>query len=129
MARDGLLRSIDANFMQPDSQENIVSDLLLEHLNIPAKDPLGLAQWYAQTFGLTAEKHIVRGPGVLIAFEQGEPVNRSPELHIGFRVPSMAALNDWAKKLGGEPAAGAEFTAFRTPDPEGNCLELYTPNA
>ena len=82
-----------------------MSELQLEHLNIPAKDPIGLAQWYAETFGLTAEKHLVRGPGVLIAFEQGEPVNRSPELHIGFRVPSMQALEDWAKKFGAEPSA------------------------
>ena len=28
-----------------------------------------------------------------------------------------------------DTGTGAEFTAFRTPDPEGNCLELYTPNA
>ncbi len=106
-----------------------MSDLQLEHLNIPARDPLGLAQWYAQTFGLKAEKHLVRGPGVLIAFVKGEPINRPDDVHVGFRVPSIAALNDWAKKFGAEPKAGAEFTTFRTPDPEGNCLELYTPNA
>ena len=106
-----------------------MSDFQLEHLNIPARDPLGLAQWYAQTFGLKAEKHLVRGPGVLIAFEKGEPINRAPEMHIGLRVPSIDALNKWAKKFDAEPKAGAEFTAFRTPDPEGNCLELYAPNA
>ncbi len=106
-----------------------MSDLRLEHLNIPAKDPQGLAKWYAKTFDLKAEKHIVRGPGVLIAFEKGEPVNRAPEMHIGFRVPSIDALNKWAKHFDAEPKAGAEFTAFRTPDPEGNCLELYAPNA
>ena len=106
-----------------------MSDFQLEHLNIPARDPLGLAQWYARTFGLKAEKHLVRGPGVLIAFVQGEPINRPDDVHVGFRVPSIAELNDWAKKFGAEPKAGAEFTTFRTPDPEGNCLELYTPNA
>ncbi len=104
-------------------------DLQLEHLNSPAKDPVGLAQWYAQTFGLEAEKHLARGPGVLIAFQQGEPLNRAADLHIGFRVPSMGALNDWARKFDAEPKAGAEFTAFRVIDPEGNCVELYTPNA
>ncbi|NJN39591.1 MAG: hypothetical protein HC807_00200 [Gammaproteobacteria bacterium] len=61
-----------------------MSDIRLEHLNIPARDPLGLAQWYAQTFGLKAEKHVARGAGVLIAFQQGEPVNRSADLHMGF---------------------------------------------
>ena len=106
-----------------------MSDLQLEHLNIPATDPIGLAQWYAKTFDLKAEKHLVRGLGVLIAFEAGEPINRGPEVHIGFRVPSMDSLQTWAKKFDAELTVGAEFTAFRTPDPEGNCLELYAPNA
>jgi len=106
-----------------------VSDFQLEHLNIPARDPHGLARWYAETFGLKAEKHLVRGPGVLIAFETGEPINRGPEVHMGFRVPSMDVLQNWARKFDAELTVGAEFTAFRTPDPEGNCLELYTPNS
>jgi len=29
-----------------------MSDFLLNHLNIPARDPEGLVRWYAQTFGL-----------------------------------------------------------------------------
>ena len=96
-----------------------------DHLNMPARDPEGLARWYADTFGLQADAHRVRGPGVLIAFQAGEPVNRAPELHIGLRVPSMAALKQWASKLGTQPMPGAEFTSFRTSDPEGNCIEVY----
>ena len=53
-----------------------MTDLKLEHLNIPATDPEGLASWYAQSLGLEATKHVVRGPGVIIAFEKGEPINR-----------------------------------------------------
>lgn len=102
--------------------------LKFEHLNIPATDPIGLAKWYAKTFDLKAKKHLVRGPGILIAFEEGEPINRAPELHLGFRVPSMKALKKWAKTFDAKLTVGAEFTAFRTPDPEGNCLELYAPN-
>jgi len=106
-----------------------VPDIQLDHLNIPARDPLGLAQWYARTFGLDAEKHVVRGPGVLIAFQRGEPLNRSgDDLHMGFRVPSLEALDTWAKKFSAEPAAGPEFTSFRTTDPEGNGVEFYTLN-
>ena len=105
-----------------------MAELQLEHLNIPAEDPSGLAQWYAQTFGLKAENHLARGPGILIAFQQGAPLNRAEDVHVGFRVPSMAALNDWAKKFDAEPNAGPEFTAFRILDPEGNCVELYAPN-
>jgi catechol-2,3-dioxygenase len=106
-----------------------VSDIRLDHLNIPARDPLGLAQWYGQTFGLRVDKHVVRGPGVLITFQRGEPLNRNSEdLHLGFRVPSLEALNSWAKRFNAEPIAGPEFTSFRTTDPEDNGVELYTPN-
>ncbi len=104
-------------------------ELQLEHLNIPARDPISLAKWYAETFGLTAQNHLARGPGVLIAFQRGEPLNRAADVHIGLRVPSIDALNDWARKFDAEPKAGPEFTTFRVMDPEGNCVELYTPNA
>ena len=101
--------------------------LALEHVNIPARDPIGLARWYADTFGLRAEDHKARGPGVLIAFEAGEPVNRSPELHIGLRGPTRADLARWAGHFGKEVTVGAEFAAFKVFDPEGNCVELYSP--
>jgi len=99
--------------------------LQLDHLNMPARDPEGLARWYAQTFGLHATAHVVRGPGVLIAFQRGEPVNRAPEFHIGLRVPSLTMLNEWAKKFGAQVTTGTEFTTLRTLDPDGNCIELY----
>jgi catechol-2,3-dioxygenase len=97
----------------------------LDHLNLPARDPEGLARWYANTFGLRAEAHLVRGPGVLIAFQKGEPLNRAPEMHIGMRMPSRAALAEWAGKFGQEVTIGKEFASFRTSDPDGNCIELY----
>ena len=65
----------------------------LQHLNMPARDPQGLARWYANTFGLQADDNKARGPGVLIAFQPGEPINRAPDLHAGFLVPSMAELD------------------------------------
>jgi catechol 2,3-dioxygenase-like lactoylglutathione lyase family enzyme len=97
----------------------------LDHINMPARDPHALARWYADTFGLTADEHRVRGPGVLMAFELGEPVQRSPELHIGLRVESGAILKEWAAKFNAEIHTGVEFAAFRTHDPDGNCVELY----
>jgi catechol 2,3-dioxygenase-like lactoylglutathione lyase family enzyme len=97
----------------------------LDHLNLPAREPETLARWYADTFGLQADRHLVRGPGVLIAFQAGEPVNRAPEMHLGFRLPSVAALTSWAEKFGATPTRGPEFLSFRTSDPEDNCLELY----
>ena len=100
------------------------ANLQLEHLNIPARDPEGLALWYAQTFGLMAKAHVARGPGVLLAFVRGEPVNRS-EFHIGLRVPSRAVLKEWAAKFGTEITPGGEFDTTRTLDPDGNCIEIY----
>jgi catechol 2,3-dioxygenase-like lactoylglutathione lyase family enzyme len=97
----------------------------LDHLNMPARDPEGLARWYAQTFGLQADGHRVRGPGVLIAFQAGEPVRRAPELHVGFRVPDLKTLNEWARKFDAQVTAGGEFASFRTFDPEENCVEIY----
>ncbi|HZP93918.1 MAG TPA: VOC family protein [Burkholderiales bacterium] len=97
----------------------------LDHLNLPARDPEGLARWYARTFGLQADGHRVRGPGLLIAFQAGEPVRRAPELHIGFRVADMNSLNQWARKFGAQVMTGSEFASFRTFDPEDNCVEIY----
>ena len=101
-----------------------MSDFQLNHLNIPARDPENLVRWYAQTFGLKADGHKVRGPGVLIAFQPGEPVKRAPELHLGFQVPDNKRLADWAKKFGATINQGEEFNAFKTFDPEETCLGL-----
>lgn len=97
----------------------------LQHLNLPARDPQGLARWYATTFGLQADDNKARGPGALIAFQPGEPINRAPELHVGFLVPSLSELKQWADRLGGSLRKGPEFTAFQIRDPEGNCVEIY----
>ena len=102
-----------------------MSDFQLDHLNMPARDPEGLARWYAQTFGLKADGHRVRGPGVLIAFQAGEPVKRAPELHLGFRVSNMQLLTEWAEKFGVPVSTGGEFASFRTFEPEENCVEIY----
>lgn len=96
----------------------------LEHVNMPARDPVGLARWYANTFGLQADEHRVRGPGVLLVFQAGEPV-RAAELHVGFRVPSNSELKEWAEKLDSPITPGSEFNTFRLSDPEGNVIEIY----
>jgi catechol-2,3-dioxygenase len=104
------------------------SSFQLDHLNLPARDPAGLARWYAETLGLRADDNKVRGPGVLMVFAQGEPVNRAPEFHVGMRVPSMQVLEGWADKFKASLKRGPEFTSFQISDPEGNCIELYTPS-
>ena len=99
--------------------------LRLDHVNMPARDPETLASWYATTFDLRADGYRVRGPGLLLVFVKGEPVKRAPELHLGLRVPSQAALDQWASRLGAQVTPGPEFNALRTFDPEGNCVEVY----
>ena len=84
-----------------------------------------MARWYANTFGLQADDNKARGPGVLLAFQRGEPINRAPDLHAGFLVASLTELEEWAGRLGGTPKKGPEFTAFQIRDPEGNCVEIY----
>jgi catechol 2,3-dioxygenase-like lactoylglutathione lyase family enzyme len=100
------------------------AELRLDHVNMPARDPVTLAKWYAKSFGLRADEHRVRGPGVLLVFQRGEPI-RDPELHLGLRVPSNSALQEWAQRFGAQITPGSEFNTFRTFDPEGNCLEIY----
>src|SRR5688572_6469701 len=67
-------------------------ELQLNHMNIPARDPEGLVRWYVEHLGLRAEGNKARGPGVLLVFQAGEPVNRAPELHLGFQVPDNRKL-------------------------------------
>ena len=102
-----------------------MAELLLNHVNIPARDPDGLVRWYAETFGLRAEGNKARGPGVLLVFKPGEPVKRAPELHFGLQVPSNAKLAEWARKFGATVTKGEEFNTFQVSDPEDNCLEIY----
>jgi catechol-2,3-dioxygenase len=102
--------------------------LQLQHLNLPARDPQAMARWYADTLGLQAEDNKVRGPGVLLAFQSGEPIDRASGLHAGYLVPSLTALSQWAERLGGTISKGPEFSAFQIVDPEGNCVELYCKN-
>lgn len=102
------------------------ASLALDHVQIPARDPEGLARWYAQTFALRAQGNRVCGPGLLLVFQVGEPVKRAPELHVGFHVPTMAGLTEWADKLGAKIISGkTEFASVSMLDPEGNGVELY----
>lgn len=102
-------------------------ELQLNHMNIPARDPEALVRWYAENLGLRADGNKARGPGVLLVFQAGEPVNRAPELHLGFQVPDNRKLAEWAHKFGVavNSKPGAEFNTFQLSDPEGNRLEIY----
>ena len=105
-----------------------MSDFRLEHANIPSEKPHDMAKWYAETFELSADQHVVRGDGVLIAFQQGTPINQPSMLHFGFKVRNMAKLHEWRDRFDKPLKIGPEFTSFQVLDPEGNCVEIYAEN-
>lgn len=100
--------------------------LTMDHLQMPARDPEGLARWYAETFGLRAQGNRVYGADFFFVFKPGVPVERAPELHFWLNVGTMKELARWADKLGLELVTGrSEYASIGTRDPEGNHVELY----
>jgi catechol-2,3-dioxygenase len=100
--------------------------LKLNHVQMPARDPEGLARWYSETFDLRAQQNRVYGPAFLIVFQPGQPVERAPDFHVGLNVTSMQALGLWADKLGAKVISGrTEYASIFVSDPEGNGVELY----
>ncbi len=106
-----------------------MSDFRLEHINIPSENPMDLAKWYADTFGLSAEKHIARGEGILMVFQDGTPIQSPDTFHIGLRVGGMSKLNEWRIRFNKTLKIGKEFSSFQLLDPEGNCVEIYAKNS
>ncbi len=97
----------------------------LDHLHIPARKPEWLAEWYAEQFGLNAQGGFLTGPGTLIVFAEGDPVNYEERPHFGFRCQSREAVEDWADKLQVQLDASNNYCGFRARDPEGNHFEVY----
>ena len=98
----------------------------LDHVNLPANDPEGLAQWYAQRLGLERKGANVVGPGITLYFRKGMPLQAGERFHFGFRVESRSAVDAWAQHLGVAIAFDEDdFFAARLTDPEGNTFEIY----
>jgi len=102
-----------------------VPQLVLDHINLPAKKPEWLADWYAENFGFKSKDGFVFAPGVLLVFEQGNPANYEGNTHFGFRSRSRDAVADWAQKLDAALTEGPNYCGFKTKDPEGNVFEIY----
>ncbi len=100
-------------------------DIRLDHINLPAVKPEWLAEWYAETFGFRAEGGFVLGPGTLIVFEPGKPLDYGDHSHFGFRCRSRDKVLHWAEKLGVEVEQQADYCGFKARDPEGNRFEVY----
>jgi catechol-2,3-dioxygenase len=99
--------------------------LKLEHINLPARDPIELAKWYADTFALETDQHRAVGADALIVFVPGEPLGKRTDAHFGFRVDSSIALNKWASHFNKEIMRRGAFDSIQVFDPEGNCFEVY----
>lgn len=100
-------------------------DIRLDHINLPARRPEWLAEWYASTFGFRARDGFVFGPGTLIVFEEGAPLDYRGNTHFGFRCSSPERVRHWAEKLASELEEEETYCGFKASDPEGNVFEVY----
>jgi catechol 2,3-dioxygenase-like lactoylglutathione lyase family enzyme len=106
------------------------SQLTLTHLNLPARDPVRLRQWYVDNLGFRANGRFLWSAGSLLVFTEGDPVP-SDEVHFGFRVESLEEIRSWIEILRNRGAAlgeidgdGSYSTVF-VRDPEGNRFEIF----
>ena len=104
--------------------------LCLNHLNLPARDPSGLSQWYVDKLGFERSGRFLWSGGTLLVFIEGEPVD-GDVVHFGFRVPTMDDLLWWVRTLGdrgvdvGEIGGDESYSTVFIRDPEGNRLEIF----
>ena len=100
-------------------------DIMLDHVNLPARRPEWLADWYADNLGLKARNGFVFGPGTLIVFGSGDPVDYRDNVHLGFRCSNRDSVVALAEKFRAELEQTENYCAFKSTDPEGNIFEVY----
>ncbi len=100
-------------------------DIRLDHINLPAERPDWLADWYAETFGFRSQNGFVIGPGTLIVFVQGTPIDYGDKAHFGFRCTSRDKVTEWAQRLDASVDEEENYYGFKARDPEGNHFEVY----
>lgn len=112
----------------------------LAHVALSAKDPVALADFYRQIFGMELVGGTKAGSNAFIA---GRPQEENHDLaffrdnpnaaHLGFRVESPGELLDFYNEI---KARGQKISftwnhgfalAIYFPDPEGNIVEVYWP--
>jgi len=100
-------------------------EIRLDHVNLPARKPEWLAEWYADKFGFRSEGGFVFGFGTLLVFEKGEPLDYKGKSHFGFRCTNKESVINLAEKFEIELKDDENYCAFKTQDPEGNFFEVY----
>lgn len=104
--------------------------LLLNHLNLPARDPQAQRAWYVAFLGFRAMGRFLWSGGTLLVFQDGVPLDRT-DVHLGFRVSSLGELTQWVERLRGLGCDPGEIEGDETyatvffHDPEGNRIELF----
>jgi ribosomal protein S18 acetylase RimI-like enzyme len=97
----------------------------LAHVNLPARDPVALARWYAERFDLEQDGAFAFAPGTLLVFEPGGVPGPRGAGHFGFEVASRAEAVRFAERFGCEPEVEEDYVGFKARDPEGNRFEVY----
>ena len=100
--------------------------LKLRHIHLPARDPEGLAGWYAATFGLEQRRNFAIGEEALLVFAQGAPLANGL-VHFGFHVECPEEVETWAARFGAvdQIDTAPDYAGFKLRDPEGNLIEVY----
>lgn len=97
----------------------------LDHINLPARKPVWLAEWYSDMFGFRARDGFVLGAGVVLIFEEGEPLLNEGKVQFGFRCGSRQQVESWAEKLEASIENASVYCGFKASDPEGYVFEIY----
>ena len=109
---------------------SVIPPLSLNHLNLPARDPAKLAEWYVDKLGFERDGRFLWSGGTLLVFVEGDPVD-SNIVHFGFRVPTIADLHSWIRALRergvrvGDVQGDGTYSTVFIEDPEGNRCELF----
>jgi catechol 2,3-dioxygenase-like lactoylglutathione lyase family enzyme len=98
--------------------------LRLAHLNLPARDPEGLARWYEKELGLDRTGCFLYGKDSLLVFEEGESIGVRGNTHFGFIVDSEQEVERWAAHFGTQIESEPGFASTKVRDPEQNCFEI-----
>ena len=99
--------------------------LRLDHINLPARKPSWLAEWYAGQFGFTASAGFVMGAGVLLVFELGEPLDARGKPHFGFRCASSEAVAQFAANFEPGLEDSGATRGFVTPAHQAHAFSLH----
>jgi catechol 2,3-dioxygenase-like lactoylglutathione lyase family enzyme len=108
----------------------MTNSLKMNHLNVPARNPQALCEWYVDKLGFVAHGRFLWSGGSLLVFVEGEPIS-AEHWHFGFRVESLQDLEAWVLRLRASDVevpdieGDDEYSTVYVKDPEGNTFEIF----